>query len=57
MRQLEKRCELQEEEVDRLRSKLLSLAEDRERRERRVQDVFHELRRGANKGLSATDKR
>ncbi|XP_067935432.1 centrosomal protein of 70 kDa-like [Watersipora subatra] len=55
--QLEKRCDLQEVDLERLRSKLSSLDAERERRERRVQDVFHELRRGASKGLSSSDKR
>lgn len=57
-KQLEKRCALQEEELDRLRSKVQRLNDDQECREKRVKDIFYEMRRGAaNRGLSAVDKR
>ncbi|KAF6024381.1 CEP70 [Bugula neritina] len=57
-RQLEKRCDLQEEELNRLRSKINRLDEERDKREKRVQEIFRELRRGGSRTVcSSSDKR
>ena len=57
-RQLEKRCELQEEELDRLRSKVDRMDIERQQRDKRVSEIFQELRRGKSKSASSTsDKR
>jgi len=55
-RQLEKRSELQEEELERLRLKLSHMVAEQDRREARVQEIFTELR-GRSRGNRTADER